>query len=117
MNYQIQAPHITLDYTPETCALTVTLNGTDITWSWSNKPFLALNDKTTLTITDGDCESVVHNTGVSKGVRAVYKNLRDAEGKIYPYVVSTEVSVNPDTGMAKNAQTTTQLLSSHTLAR
>ena len=101
MNYRIEASHLTLDYVPEACELTVTLQGTDISWSWSNKPFLVLTDKTTLILTDGDCESSVHDTGVSKGVRAVYKNLRDAEGKLYPYVVSTEVSVNPDTGMVK----------------
>ena len=101
MNYRIEASHLTLDYIPEACELTVTLQGTDISWSWSNKPFLVLSDKTTLILTDGDCESSVHDTGVSKGVRAVYKNLRDAEGKLYPYVVSTEVSVNPDTGMVK----------------
>ena len=101
MNYRIEASHLTLDYVPEACELTVTLQGTDISWSWSNKPFLVLSDKTTLILTDGDCESSVHDTGVSKGVRAVYKNLRDAEGKLYPYVVSTEVSVNPDTGMVK----------------
>ena len=101
MDYRIEASHLTLDYVPEACELTVTLQGTDISWSWSNKPFLVLSDKTTLILTDGDCESTVHDTGVSKGVRAVYKNLRDAEGKIYPYVVSTEISINPDTGMVK----------------
>ena len=65
MNYRIEASHLTLDYIPEACELTVTLQGTDISWSWSNKPFLALSDKTTLILTDGDCESSVHDTRVS----------------------------------------------------
>ena len=76
MNYRIEASHLTLDYVPEACELTVTLQGTDISWSWSNKPFLVLSDKTTLILTDGDCESSVHDTGVSKGVRRVQESPR-----------------------------------------
>ena len=101
MNYRIEASHLTLDYVPEACELTVTLQGTDISWSWSNKPFLVLTDHTSLILTDGDCESAAFDRGTTRGVRALYKNIRDGEGNPTHYSVETEVSLNLATGQLK----------------
>lgn len=98
MNYRIQTSHITVDYIPETCELTVTVPGSDITWSWSSKPLLVLADGTNVVLTDGVCESKTYDTAFYQGVRATYSSLPDVNGNITPYTVMTEVSVNLDTG-------------------
>ena len=98
MNYRIEASHLTLDYTPETCALTVRVAGSDITWSWHTVPFLVRADQTSLALTDSDCESHTFDRGTVRGVRATYKNLRDSEGNPTPISVQTEVSLNQATG-------------------
>ena len=101
MNYRIEASHLTLDYTPETCALTVTVKGSDIQWSWHNVPFLVRADQTSLALTDGDCESHTFDRGTTRGVRAIHKNLRDSGGNPSPISVQTEVSLNVATGQVK----------------
>ncbi len=100
MNYQIKTPHITLVYTPETAALSVTVNGRDITWSSANIPFMVVGDKS-LSFVNAKCESREYNTGVSKGVRTVYTEFKDGDGNIYPYAVETYVSIDLASGYVK----------------
>lgn len=100
MRYLIESKHIKLDYTPEISALTVTVAGGEQTWSWANQPFLGLPDKG-LSFADARCESFEYNTGVSKGVRAVYSDFKDGAGNTYPYTVETYLSVNITTGDVK----------------
>ena len=101
MNYRIEASHLTLDYTPETCSLTVTVKGSDIQWSWHNIPFLVRADQTSLALTDSDCESHTFDRGTTRGVRAIHRNLRDSGGNPSPISVQTEVSLNVATGQVK----------------
>lgn len=101
MRYQIQAKGITLEYTPETSALTVTVHGSDIAWSWNSRPFLVRKDQTALMLTDSICESHAIDMGTSRGVRTLYKDIRDGEGNPTHYSVETEVSLNMATGMLK----------------
>ncbi len=101
MSYVITSDSLRLDYTPESCSLTVTVAGSDRTWSWSSVPSLVLPGGDTLYFTSGVCESAVHNTGVAHGVRAVYRDLRDGEGKLYPYRVETHLSVDLASGDVK----------------
>ena len=100
MNYQIKTPHITLEYTPETTALSVTVNSRDITWKTANIPFIVLGDKS-VAFTDAKCESHAYQTGVSQGIRTVYSQFTDADGTVYPFSVETDVSVNHATGFVK----------------
>ncbi len=101
MRYNIESDLLKLDYTPETSALTVTVSGSDVTWSWADQPFLVLTDETSLSFADAHCESRAHNTGTSKDIRATYTQFRDGEGKVYPYTVETNLSVNTATGAVK----------------
>ena len=84
MNYTLKHNDLSVSYIPETCDLTVTVPGSDITWSWSSKPFLVLKDGTSLVLTDGVCESKTYNTAYYNGVRATYSSLRDSEGNLTP---------------------------------
>ena len=101
MNYTLKHNDLSVSYIPETCDLTVTVPGSDITWSWSSKPFLVLKDGTSLYLTDGVCESKTYNTAYYNGVRATYSSLRDSEGNLTPYTVETEVTLNLDTGFVQ----------------
>ncbi len=100
MNYQIKTPRFTLEYTPETSVLAVTVNGRDITWKTANIPFIVLGDKS-VAFTDAKCESHAYQTGVSQGVRTVYTEFKGADGTVYPFSVETDVSVNHATGYVK----------------
>jgi len=100
MRYLMEAKHIKLDYTPETSALTVTVAGSEQTWSWANQPFLCLPDKA-LSFADARCESFEYNTGVSRGMRAVYSDFKDGAGNTYPYTVETCLSMDITTGDVK----------------
>ncbi len=96
MSYTIRQDNLTLVYTPETSALTVTLEGQPVAWSWSNVPYIVVGEKA-LTFTNADCESAAYTTGVSQDVRAVYTNFKDETGKVYPYTVETRVAVEMTT--------------------
>ena len=100
MRYLMESKHVKLDYTPETSALTVTVTGSEQTWSWANQPFLGLPDKG-LSFADARCESFEYNTGVSRGVRAVYSDFKDGAGNTYPYTVETCLSIDITTGDVK----------------
>ncbi len=101
MSYQLQTNRFALDYTPETSALTVTVAGSPVIWSWANDPFIVLSDGKSLSFSNAACESREFATGVDRGVRATYRGFTDGEGTVYPYVVETRISVNPDTGFLK----------------
>ena len=101
MNYTLTHDLFSVSYTPDTCAMTVTVKDSDITWSWHNLPFLVRADQTSLVLTDSDCESHTFDRGTTRGVRATYKNLRDGAGNPTPISVQTEVSVNIATGQLK----------------
>ena len=101
MNYTLTHDLFSVSYTPEICALTVTVKGSDAAWSWHNLPFLVRADQTSLVLTDSDCESHTFDRGTTRGVRATYKNLRDGAGNPTPISVQTEVSVNVATGQLK----------------
>ena len=101
MNYTLRHDLFSVSYTPETCGLTVTVKGSDTRWSWHTVPFLVRADQTSLALTDSDCESHTFDRGTSRGVRAIYKNLRDSEGNPTPISVQTEVSINLATGQLK----------------
>ena len=101
MNYTLRHDLFSVSYTPETCGLTVTVKGSDTRWSWHTVPFLVRADQTSLALTDSDCESHTFDRGTTRGVRAIYKNLRDSEGNPTPISVQTEVSINLATGQLK----------------
>ena len=101
MSYTLKHKALTISYTPEVAALSVSVEGSPVTWYWATAPFLTLSNDKKLILTDGNCESTSHDTGVSHGVRATYSHLRDDDGNEYPYTVETEVSVNLATGMLK----------------
>lgn len=101
MSYTLTADRLRVDYTPETSALTVSVDGAPHTWSWSCQPFLVLANGVAMPFLDAKCESYAHDTGVSKGVRAVYTEFRDTEGRVYPFTVRTTVSIDPDSGFLK----------------
>lgn len=101
MSYTLKHNALTISYTPETAALSVSVEGSHMTWSWATAPFLTLSNDKKLILTSGVCESTSHDTGVSHGVRATYSHLHDDDGNEYPYTVETEVSVNLATGMLK----------------
>ena len=101
MFYQLKTNRFSLDYTPETSALTVAVEGSSTLWSWANDPFIVLSDGKSLPFSKATCESREIVTGVIRGVRATYKGFTDDEGNVYPYVVETCVSVNPNTGFLK----------------
>ena len=85
MQYLIKNDLLTLEYVPETTALSVKVSGTDIVWSWNSIPEIRLSDGGTLSFADAVCESQELKTGVKDGVRAVYRDFRCADGKTYPY--------------------------------
>lgn len=101
MTYQLRSAGFDLVYTPETSALTVTVQGSDRTWSWANQPFMVLSNGKDLSFADASCESCEYATGVDRGVRATFTGFTDGEGNTYPFVVTTTVSINPDTGFLK----------------
>ena len=101
MSYQLQTNRFALDYTPETSALTVTVAGSPVVWSWANDPFIVLSNGKSLPFSNAACESHEFATGVDRGVRATYSGFTDGEGNTYPFVVTTTVSINPDTGFLK----------------
>ena len=101
MSYTLQNGALSISYVPEAASLSVTLEGAPVTWSWANAPFIVLNDDSALTLTDGVCESAPIDRGTSRGVRAIYKNIPDAQGRITPYSVQTEVTLNTATGQLK----------------
>ncbi|MBE6559469.1 MAG: hypothetical protein E7661_10775 [Ruminococcaceae bacterium] len=100
MRYCIEIEHFKLDYTPETSAFTVTLTGQEVVWKWANDPFLVVGGKS-LAFSTAKCESRVHDTGVSRGVRAIFTEFKDEDGHIYPYTVETYVSIDTSTGYIK----------------
>ena len=101
MSELISAHGLTLDYAPETCSLTVTVAGSPVSWSWSSHPFLVPADGRSLDFVAAHCESRPFQSGVADGVRAVYSDFADSEGKRYPYTVETCVSVDRSTGAVK----------------
>ena len=101
MHYSIQSSALRLEYTPENSALTVGIPESNVIWSWENDPFLVLTDGKSLSFSAAACESCAFETGTDRGVRATYRNFTDGEGAVYPYVVETCVSVNPNTGFLK----------------
>ena len=101
MSYRIQSTHFDLVYAPETSALTVTVQGSGVVWSWANQPFIVLSNGKSLSFSEAACVSREFVTGADRGVRATYTGFTDGEGNAYPYVVETCVSVNPNTGFLK----------------
>jgi hypothetical protein len=84
MSYTLKNGALTISYIPESASLTVTVEGSPVTWSWVNAPFIALSNDTSLCLTDGVCESHTVDTGVYQGVRAVYKDIPDGQGRVTP---------------------------------
>ena len=101
MSYRIQSTNLDLVYTPETSALTVTVQGSTVAWSWANQPFLVLTNGKSLSFAEASCESREFVTGVDRGVRATYTGFTDGEGNTYSFAVETTVSINPNTGFLK----------------
>ena len=98
MQYLIKNDLLTLEYVPETTALSVKVSGTDIVWSWNSIPEIRLSDGGTLSFADAVCESQELKTDVKDGVRAVYRDFRGADGTIYPYIVETFVALDITSG-------------------
>ncbi len=101
MSYRIQASQLTLDYTPETSSLTVSVAGTEHVWSWANQPFLVLSKGISLSFADAACECRELDLGPCKSVRATYTGFRDTEGNVYPFTVVTDVTVDLTAGTVK----------------
>ena len=101
MQYSMETAKLRLEYTPETSSLAVCVSGSETVWSWANDPFLVLSDGKSLSFSAARCESRPFSTGVDRGVRATYTGFSDGEGTMYPLVVETCVSLNPDTGFLK----------------
>jgi hypothetical protein len=77
MSYQLQTNRFALDYTPETSALTVTVAGRPVVWSWANDPFIVLSNGKSLPFSNAACESHEFATGVDRGVRATYSGFTE----------------------------------------
>lgn len=101
MRYQMQFDKLSLDYCPETLDLTVSVAGSDVTWSWTGGASLSLATGQWLHFAAATCESREHVTGVARGVKAVYTALTDEAGKEYPYLVETFVGFDLTTGDLK----------------
>ena len=101
MQYSMETAKLRLEYTPETSSLAVCVSGSETVWSWANDPFLVLSNGKSLSFSAARCESRAFSTGVDRGVRATYTGFTDGEGTMYPLVVETCVSLNPDTGFLK----------------
>lgn len=101
MSYQLSSSRFAVTYTPETFALTVTVAGSTVAWSWANTPFLTLTGGKQLSFASAACQSRDVTTGVDYRVRASYTGFTDEEGNAYPYTVETCVSMNFNTGLLK----------------
>ena len=101
MQYLIESKNIRIEYAPERIALAVHVSGSEIVWQWADGGKLRLGDGTELLFSSGECQSCACKRGRVDGVKATYTNLRDAQGKMYPFTVETFVGVDQNTDLLR----------------
>lgn len=99
MNYQFQNNAISVVYDPELLSLRVSVNGSDVIWSWAeNAAKVRLGGGEVLHFADAVCESRPYKNGTMEGVRADYRNFRTADGRELRFSVETFVGVDDASG-------------------
>lgn len=101
MCYVIENKGIRLEYCPEDVALTVTVKGSEIAWSWADAGKVRLGDGRELLLSGAKCESRAYQNGIMDGVRATYTGLCDAQGREAAFAIETFVGLEESSGQLR----------------
>lgn len=97
MEYNIIASNVSLIYDPKPFSLKVKISDCPCDWTFASDPTIELKDGRVIHLNCAECESDIYDTGVSKGVRAVYTSIKYENGEPCPFTVETTVKIDVST--------------------